>query len=306
MVRCYHMHLSAMHRSASLPTEPRSPGSAEPCTAAISLQVRYLSSITRRISAKPDIPKTSANNLTPFPLKIAYLLAFVFVLIAPTMAAEVKTSLLKIGKSEYQDATIILESRFRAKIIHSSGLSRVATADLPEDIQKQLKVIVDAPPERPSFVLVSEIKDLKELDALFKKVEEKEGWNIDSTVTVRQSIGIGKLVELDLSSDPVMLIGDNADRADGDAFKAIVQDTGRTFEYTTVLGANKKVKVYAVQAPLTALSFQKLVKSGTTYKLTEADQVVQCTACEGKPIPCQACENTGLKTQERVIHIRWK
>lgn len=250
-------------------------------------------------------PNVKSSYPTKSTMKFASILVFVFALIAHGLAVEVKTSLLKVGNMEYQDVTVTLESRFRAKMIHSSGVSRVATSDLPEKIKRELNLITDAPTPKPSFVLISQTKDSKELNTLFKEVEENEGWNAESTVTVRQTIGIEKLVDIDLSSEPIMLVGDNADRADGATFKALVQDSGRTYEYTTVLGANKKVRIYTIQAPITATTFRNRVKCGTTYQLKKFDQIVQCPVCHGNPIPCQECDNKGLITEERVVQIRW-
>ena len=261
------------------------------------------------MSADTNTPKVSSWPLTPATrLKSCArfrLAACILGLIATGTAAEIKLSRLKIGMVEYQDATVTLENRFRAKIVHSSGVARLATADLPTDLQNQLGVLKEAPAPKPTTVSISKIKDPKELEGWFNKVVQKEGWNIESDITVRQSTGVGKLVEIDLSSDLVMLVGDNEDRADGSMFKAIIKDSGRTYEYTTVLGANKKVRPCSVQTPVTIATFKELLKSGMTYKVTENDQVTQCLVCEGRPVPCKQCDNTGLTTGDRVIEIRW-
>lgn len=261
------------------------------------------------MSADTNTPKVSSCPLTPATRLKSWarfrVAACILGLIATGTAAEIKLSRLKIGMVEYQDATVTLENRFRAKIIHSSGVARLATADLPTDLQNQLGVLKEAPAPKPTTVSISKIKDPKELEGWFNKVVQNERWNVTCHITVKQSTNFGKLVELGLTGDLVMLLGDNEDRPDGATFNAIIKDSGRTYEYTTVLGANKKVRLCAVQTPVTIATFKELLKSGMTYKVTESDQVTQCPACQGRPVPCKQCDNTGLTTGDRVIEIRW-
>jgi hypothetical protein len=234
-------------------------------------------------------------------------IAMAFSLIAIVCGEDAfKIDSLSIDGMEYMDATVTAETRLSAKIVHNSGIKRIPTAQLSEDIQKKLGLI-------PNIKSLSPVTDISmrnvPLDSL--KFNEVFGaWRIKmavppSRVTVSQDIGAIKLCSLDLSDDTVALIGDFKERADGSIFEASVEDTGKLYEYTTVLGAPKKVKIFRIVIPPTEADFVTALKKGETLLVPDSPAASLCDACKGSPIRCAKCNSTGMVTIERQIRIKW-
>lgn len=265
-------------------------------TARAARKVRSLSKCFLLVGTMKMMIRSIATNLKTFLLLVATI---------TVASAQVKVDKLKFGLKEYNAATISIETRLRAKIMHDAGTARVATDDLPEEVQRQLGVVAIAPQPQNTVIAVSQIKDPRELESWFERVAKQEKWNETSTITVKQTAGIGKLVEIDLSNDLVMLTGDYEDRADDSTFEAMVKDTGQTYTYTSVLGATKKVKLFSVQPPSTSKTFVKILKGGATYQLPGQPQQKVCDECGGRPIPCKTCGSTGIVKVDTNIEVKW-
>lgn len=228
--------------------------------------------------------------------------------ILPASADPVKVPSLKVGDRNFTNATVTLEGRLFAKIQHESGMARVRVTELPEDVQAKL-----LPPQTP--ITAATIKDIpmrnipvedRRFQKILKKIQDAEesGW-IKLTVTVLQSVDGMLLATLGESSDIVMVAGDTEARADGDLFTPFLEDTGKLREYTTVLGAKRNVRVYTIRHRISAAELVKQLQSGETYLVYDGVEKVPCKKCEGRPVPCQECDSTGVVSVGALIRVKW-
>lgn len=220
--------------------------------------------------------------------------------------ASVKIDLLSVNGRDYESATVTAETRLLAKIVYSSGITRVPAAHLPVDIQKQLGLI----PNLKNVPLISDVSMRKVPQGSLRFNEMFGAWTLKSIVcsskiTVLQDLGVMALCALGSSDETVALIGDSEDRADGSVFDAPIEDTGRLFEYTSVLGAPKKVKIFKVVVPKTEAEFVGALRNGAKFLIPDSSATIICDTCKGYPIKCAKCGSSGTVKVERQIRLKW-
>lgn len=231
-------------------------------------------------------------------------------------AAPLKLDSLKVdGVIEpYTNTTVTLESRFVAVIKHDKGISRVKSIDLPEEVKAKLGLLAPIPEKTGPEEL--SIRDMSQEDpkflAILEWVRKLERKGSLKSVKIAQTIGEGILLATNPDSTKTyVIVGDKKDRADGDIFNVYLEDTGKMYDYVTVLGANSKVRIYAVKYPMTVDEFVTSLKAGKKYTIngqdlfpaTAATEV--CDKCKGQPIKCLKCNSTGRIEVKKVILVKW-
>ena len=220
-----------------------------------------------------------------------------------------KFASVTIAGKEYKDATITPVDHMKARVMHESGVVRVNIEDIPEDVSDLVipkeKQVAEIPTETVHMRNVD--PSTKQFQAIFEKVEEIENKDlVIRDVTVIQTIvGALKLARIGESFDVVMLAGDIKSRPDGEKFTALLRDTGNIQEYTTALGVSKRVKVMMAMPLMTFSSFIKDLKAGDGHIIEIGSGKITCPDCQGKPVPCVKCSNTGKITCPKTIEVVW-
>ena len=103
--------------------------------------------------------------------------------------------------------------------------------------------------------------------------------------------------------------------ADGEKFRRRVETAGKTFEYSTTLGAKARVKVYRLAgsgkglAPLTKKQFVAQLREGKSWTVTVTKITSKCFFCNGSKVvngqKCPQCKGTGGDATVRSMTIRW-
>jgi len=232
---------------------------------------------------------------------------FAFVSLGFCEPVSIKLDQLSLDGQKYDKVTVVVENRFSVKIVHSSGVKRVPSTNLSEEVQKRLGLIQE-------YEVISPISDVSirtipagsdRFNELFKIWCIEGGYCFASRIAVSQDIGKIKLCTIDLSNETVALFGDLEERADGSVFEAVVKPNGKFYDYTTVLGAPKKVKCYVIVTPPTAADFLSSIKQGMTFLIPDAPKLTRCNECSGRPVKCTKCDSTGRILIERQIRVRW-
>lgn len=237
-------------------------------------------------------------------MKAIQLLLSLF-LLASGEAEEVHLSDLQIGGRHYKDVRVSKDSRLTAKIIHSEGVKRVPAESLPSEIQQKLGLLAVAT-EEPSGEIIASKRTETQLREDFRDAVKLNRWDQLQKAEVVQTVDIGKLVKIDGGDELLMLLGDREPRADGAVFSCIAQDTGKTFQYVTVLGAAKTVRMFVAYKPVDFNGFIKRLKYGDAIKVREVAYSSLCGVCEGRPQKCDKCEGTGLIQLSRTVVARWE
>ena len=211
-----------------------------------------------------------------------------------------------VGKS-YKNATITLESRISAKIVHDDGITKVRVIDLPDSAREKVSPKISGDPPKPEVISLkgASIDSVKFQSALsLARANESKDW-VTREVSVIQTIPGGLLVMLPDSLDVFILWGDVEKRADGDKFSAPMVDTGKMQSYTSVLGAQKNVRVFMEKRPMGAGNLIAALESGKQIRVTSGKVHVACDTCKGEPVTCDACESTGVKSVDAEAVITW-
>lgn len=103
--------------------------------------------------------------------------------------------------------------------------------------------------------------------------------------------------------------------ADGEKFLKMIEEIGKTFQYTNTLGAKATVKVCRLAgtrdeyAPLSMEGFVSRLKAGETWAVTVTQVTKACNFCRGAKIvngaTCRQCKGVGGEAIQRAITIRW-
>ena len=234
------------------------------------------------------------------------ILSLLFLLfVALSQAKEVKAPLLRIGGREYSKATITADGRLKVKILHSAGVLRAPAISIPEEIQRQLGLIV-TPPDEPMGEIIASKRNNVQLANDFGDAVRLNKWDNTQEILVVQSFDFGKLVHIDGADELFFLVGDSEPRADGAVFQCIAEDSGKTYSYKTVLGALKTVRMFAAYKPVSPQAFIKRLKNGDTIKIREVKFPRLCPDCTGHPKKCDTCGSTGLIDERKTVVARWK
>lgn len=236
--------------------------------------------------------------------RYAKIIAFLFTFFGICHAKEIKLPSISLNGKEYKQVTISAEGRFKVKIVHSEGVSRVSSSWLPDTALSELGLIISAPKSAPTVVKASKMSD-GERREIFQDVSYRNGWFKTDTIKVIQSTSVGKLVTIGGSFDTVLLIGDDEIRADGTVFNCIADDTGKTYEYTSVLGANKRVRIFSATKPISFENFIESLKSGQSFEVRDMTVSLICDKCKGRPIQCESCQNSGLIDVKKTLSVSW-
>lgn len=120
--------------------------------------------------------------------------------------------------------------------------------------------------------------------------------------------GDWETIRLDLPKESARL-------ADGAKFLKPIEETPKTFEYTTTLGAKATVRVCRIAgtgeefAPLTMDQFVARLRAGETWSLTVTQVTTPCGFCRGAKVvngaACPKCEGKGGDTIDRNLMVRW-
>lgn len=268
-----------------------------------------LSTLLPNLLKKGTLDPSQAHMIEKLTMKTAVILIFATIAGIATAQEPITVESLKIGLKTYDKATISMEGRLIAVVRHDAGILRVPVTNLPTEIIAKLSP--EPPPSKPIEIKELSIRGVAEDSPLFSNVFAKvyqQDIPVQTLVRVNvvQSVGVGvTLAMLEEGLDIVMVLGDTQKRADGDAFYAILQDTGRIQDYTTVLGAKKSVHVYNVKHPITREGMIAMLKAGGTYDISLGDVAVTCGECGGKPVPCKMCNDTGKLMAPQTTHIKW-
>ena len=57
--------------------------------------------------------------------------------------------------------------------------------------------------------------------------------------------------------------------------------------------------------PLSPENFIARLKGGEIFEVEVGKVDVTCPKCQGQPVPCRECKNTGLVEVPRIVRARW-
>ena len=125
-------------------------------------------------------------------------------------------------------------------------------------------------------------------------------------VTIIQNIAIGRyLVTIADLPGMALLLVDGKKFADHDEFDAVVVDSGELFEYQSINGAKKTVRIYIDKPELTPVSLIERLKSGETYEMNKGFVNLSCVACKGSGMiatqKCQTCWGSGKNSVSQPV-----